>query len=260
MRRPIYIGIALCWCVISLAEDPLPPTPPKPDPIPVKIVAPKEVSGIGTKAEPFLFTPSTRCILELTGDVVDPAKVRWDKDDAPGDIEIIAGRYASFSLYRDGVYQLTAHGGDIYSKVWFQIHSGLDPPGPQPPGPTPPGPTPTVGKLWVVIIKDGAKLTQLPSSQMQALLSTKIRDYCDAHCFKGTDGKTTEFKIYEKDTDVSRQSPDIQKAFKTAVDDLTKSGGSGPWLTVSNGKYGFSGPLPPTEAAVLDKLKIYGGE
>lgn len=238
------------------AGDPSPVNPPAPEQDVAVLVAPKEVSGTGKRLDPYVFTTSTRCILRLTG---QNTGVAFDIDDAPSDIEIIDNRYASFSLYEPGLFQLTAHGGSIYSKVWFQIKSGTDPP----PGPPTPGPGPddqaVVGKLWVVIVKDGARVSQLPASQMQVLLSTTLRDYCATHCLKGTDGKTPEFKVYDRDTDVSQQSPAIQKAFKTAVEDLARSGTTAPWLTVSNGKTGYSGPLPLTETAVIEKLKVYGG-
>ena len=249
------------WCVVLIAScvmplraaDPPPVNPPTPEQDLSVLVAPKGVSGTGKKLDPYVFTTSTRCLLRLTGQNKD---VVFDIEDAPSDIEIIENRYASFSLYEPGLYQLTAHGGAVYSKVWFQIKSGTDPP---PHIEPPPDDQPIVGKLWVVIVKDGAHLSRLPSSQMQALLSTTLLDYCATHCLKGTDGKTPEFKVYDKDTDISQQSPAIQKAFNTAVDDLNKSGTTGPWLTISNGKTGYSGPLPLTEAAVLEKLKVYGG-
>ncbi|MDB5338688.1 MAG: hypothetical protein JWN70_4307 [Planctomycetaceae bacterium] len=249
-----WCSVLLMLCTTSLwAADPPPVNPPTPEQDLSVLVAPKEVSGTGKKLDPFVFTISTRCILRLTG---QNTGVVFDIDDAPSDIEIIDNRYASFSLYEPGLYQLTAHGGAVYSKVWFQIKSGTDPPPHVDPAPED---KTVVGKLWVVIVKDGAHLSQLSSSQMQALLSTTVRDYCTAHCLKGTDGKTPEFKVYDKDTDVSQQSPAIQKAFKTAVEDLAKSGTTGPWLTVSNGKTGYSGPLPLTEATVIEKLKVYGG-
>jgi hypothetical protein len=249
-----WYAVVLSFCTATLlAADPPSTNPPTPEQDLSVLVAPKEVSGTGKKLDPFVFTTSTRCLLRLTG---QNTGVVFDLEDAPTDLEIIENRYAVFSLYEPGLYQLTAHGGSIYSKVWFQIKSGTDPP--SPPVPTPVEP-PVVGKLWVVIVKDGAHLSQLPSSQIQALLSASVRDYCAAHCLKGTDGKTPEFKVYDKDTDVSQQSPAIQKAFKTAVEDLTKSGTTSPWLAVSNGKTGYSGPLPLTEAALLEKLKIYGG-
>ena len=252
--------LSLCvFCLLAgrvLADDPAPP----PAPLPPVIKAPKEVTGTGSKADPYVFTKSTRCILELVGDVPDLTKLKWDKDDAPSDLEIIASRYASFSLYEDGLHQLTAHGGDIYSKVWFQIHSGLDPPGPTPPGPTPDPQPPEPSPLYVVIIRDSSTLSKVPQAQQLAIRSLKVKDYCATHCLKGKDGQTPEFRIYEPDTDVSLQSAGIQKAFKTAVDDRAKSGDSGPWLAVSNGTTGYSGPVPEDEAKLLEKLQAYGGK
>lgn len=249
-----WCAVFCSLCVTSAwAADPAPVAPPIPEQDLSVLVAPNGVSGTGKKLDPFVFTASTRCLLRLTG---PNTGVEFDIDDAPADIEMIDNRYASFSLHESGLFQLTAHGGAIYSKVWFQIKSGTDPPAPVVPTPDD---KPVIGKLWVVIVKDGAHLTQIPSSQMQALLSTSVRDYCATHCRPGTDGQTPEFKVYDKVTDVSRQSPAIQKAFQTAVDDLAKSGTSAPWLTVSNGKSGYSGPLPLTESEVLEKLKVFGG-
>lgn len=252
-----WSSFSLIWLmtVAAVAQE-----PPVPKPAPVALTAPKEVSGTGKKLDPFVFTVSTRCVLTLSG---GNDSVRFDVDDAPTDLEILDNKYATFSLFEDGLFQLTAHGGDVYSKVWFQIKSGTDPPPPGPgpgpePGPVDP-PAPQPSPLWVVIVKDGATLSKLPASQLAALTSAKIREYCDSHCRKGTDGKTPEFKLYEKDTEVTRQSPAIQKAFQTAVEDMRKANSTGPWLAISNGTAGYSGPLPLTESAVLEKLKEYGG-
>lgn len=257
MKRLLF---ALCLICVPLAMPVFGDDPPPlvPTPAPSMLIAPKEVSGTGKKADPFVFTVSTRCVLTLTG---SPTNVVFDVDDAPSDIEILDNKYATFSLFENGLFQLTAHGGDVYSKVWFTIKSGTDPPPGPGPGPVDPPPDvkPVVGKLWVVIVKDGTKLSKYPQSQINALLSTKLRDYCASHCLTGTDGKTPEFKVYDKDTDVSQQSPAIQKAFKTAVEDMTKAGSIGPWLATSNGSQGFSGDMPLTDVAVIEKLKVYGG-
>ena len=270
LKQFLITVVVLSWCVITFAEDPPEPTPPPPKPAPAVLIAPKESSGTGTKTDPYLYTRSTRCLFELKGIIPEGTEWKWDVSDAPSDTvvldsktndagEIVGGRYATFSLYQDGLHQLTVYGGPIYSKVWFSIHSGTDPPPVDPIDPPGPKPDIVVGKLWVVIVKDSAKVSELPSSQTQALLSVKLREYCDTHCLTGTDGKTPEFKVYDKDTDVSKQSPQIQKAFKTAVEEMTKAGAI-TWLAVSNGKAGFSGQLPMTEATVIEKLQVYGGK
>lgn len=255
LKKLAICAVLLMWVDILWGDDP-PKEDPKPSP--AVIVAPKEVSGTGKKVDPYIFTKATRCILELQGDVTG---VKWDLEDAPTDMEILGNKYGSFSLYQDGLYQVTIYGGPAYSKVWFQIHSGLDPPKPIPDvDPVdPPMPAPVVGKLYVVIIRDGAHLTKLPSAQITAMSGVKIRDYCATHCLKGADGKTPEFRVYEPTTDVSAQSPGMQKAYKETLADMTKAGSTGPWLGVSNGTTGFTGPMPANDVDAIKKLSIYGG-
>lgn len=133
-------------------------------------------------------------------------------------------------------------------------------PGPQP-APLPPAPIVvpiTPAPLAVVIVKDNSKLSDLPSEQLAALMSGTLRDYCKSHCRLGPDGKTPEFRTYEWDTDTKLESKDIQDLFSDAVSHGKASGA--PWLAVSNGKAGFSGPFPATETEALAVLKKYGGE
>lgn len=254
--------VLLSFWSVGYCDDPKPvPVPPTPKPSAV-ITAPKEVSGIGTKKDPYIFTSSTRCLLSLVGAAEG---TKWDTADSPSDAVVIDGKYLSFSLFENGLYEVVAYGPDVYSKVWFSIKSGLDPPNPGPsPGPNPgPGPSPVpipTSKLTVVVVKNGSILSKLSAAKLQALLSSRVRDYCDKHCNFGADGKTPEFKIYEKDTDVGRQSANIQKAFKTAVEDMTAAKTEEPWIAISNGTTGYSGPYPDDEASVLTLLKKYGGE
>lgn len=235
-------------------DPPLDPT------VPSKIVAPTEVSGIGTKVDPYVFTTSTRCVLELMG---KNEGVTWDIEDAPTDTTILVNRYASFSLYEDGMFQIIAYGDGVYSKVWFKIKSGTDPPLPDPVDPVDPEPDIiTPAKISVVIIQKQLDLSKVPPAQLQIFTSTKIRDYAATHCMMGLDGKTPEFKIYQKNTeDLSKQSPAIQKGFKLALEDMQKSENEPLlWIAVSNGSQGFSGPLPANEEETLKLLKKYGGE
>ena len=269
MKKNILCSLLLVVVFWSFAycDDPK-PIPPAPVPTPVipskpTIVAPKDVSGTGTKKDPYVFTSMTRCILTLSG-TTGSEKIEWDINTAPSDSVVLDSKYLSFSLFEGGLFDVTAHGPDVYSKIWFSIKSGTDPPGPAPtpgPGPGPsPTPIPPSSQITVVVVKDGMTLSKLPQSQLQALLSSRVRDYCDKHCLKGADNKTPEFKIYEKDTVVDKQSANIQKAFKTAIDDMSAAKSNGPWIAISNGTTGYSGPYPVTEIEVLDLLKKYGGE
>ncbi len=132
-------------------------------------------------------------------------------------------------------------------------------PGPQP-LPIPPAPIVVpivVAPLRVLIVKDNATLGKLPSTQLAALMSGNVRDYCKSHSVLGTDGKTPEFRTYEWDTDVKAESTEIQGMFAEAVANGKASGV--PWLVVNNGTAGFSGPYPATEAEVFQILEKYGG-
>ncbi len=134
---------------------------------------------------------------------------------------------------------------------------------PNPVPPTPPVPPPPIvepivkAPFWVVIVKDGENLQAMPPAQLQILYSPEIRKYCEANCVKGSDGKTPEFRIFHKETDVSLESESIRAAFKIAVDDMAKTDKKS-WIALSNGKAGYSGPLPDTVPATLEIMKQYG--
>ena len=104
--------------------------------------------------------------------------------------------------------------------------------------------------LIVEETEDRAKLTE---PQRQILFSPDIRSYAAGHCAKGPDGKTPEFRIFDKDADLSHES-DVWRQFMAVKREAT------PWLVVSNGSSGFSGPLPATAADTLAILKKYGGQ
>jgi len=133
-------------------------------------------------------------------------------------------------------------------------------PGPKP-EPIPPVPIVepiTTAPLWVVILKDNDTLNQLPSSQIVAVMSGNVRDYCKIHCRPGTDGKTPEFHTYQWGQDVSKTSQAIQDLVREATADA--KGSKAPWIAMSNGTSGFSGPFPATESEALELLAKYGGK
>lgn len=116
----------------------------------------------------------------------------------------------------------------------------------------------TTGQLWVVILKDNDTLNTLPSSQIVAVMSGNVRDYCKTHCRLAADSKTPEFHAYQWGVDVSKESQAVQDLVKEATADA--KGSKVPWIALSNGTSGFSGPYPTTEADALALLKKYGGE
>lgn len=104
----------------------------------------------------------------------------------------------------------------------------------------------------VLMVYESADLSQLSESQKSVLYSTKIREYLNAKCSKGVDGKTSDYRIIDQDTDVSGDSDWWQEVMKRERKSL-------PWLVISNGKTGFEGPLPKSVDEALAVLKKYGG-
>ena len=269
--------MSMLCAAFTFADDPKPvptptPTPivvPTPAPTPVpnvenKLTPQKEVSGMGSKADPYIFTTSTRVLLTLNlPEATNPKpKVDWDLEDAPPDTLVLDDKYVTWSLYKAGDFQIIAHGSGLYSKVWVRVQASKPDPTPVPPGPNPPpNPTPVpTGKLWVVIVEESDNLTTVPSSILLSKFSQKVREYCYSHCVKNAKG-VPEFKVYDDDQDIadSGESAEIKDAFKAAVADRKAKNTDVPWIVISNGKDGYSGPLS-NEEDTLKLLKQYGGE
>src|SRR5258708_3064497 len=129
-----------------------------------------------------------------------------------------------------------------------------DPGGPTPPGPKPdPPPIPASG-LRALIVYETADLGKIPAAQASVLTAKSIRDYLNAKCPIGPDGKKREWAIWDKDTHISRNSSSF---LKTA---FQRKGASIPWIIISNGTSGFEGPLPADVTSTMTLLKKYGGE
>jgi hypothetical protein len=125
-------------------------------------------------------------------------------------------------------------------------------PGPQPPvPPAPPAPIPADG-LHVLVVIDAARLT---AGQAAALNSQAVRAYLNATCPKGPDGKTAEWRVWDKDVDPANESQLWQDAFART------KGKALPFIVVSNPQKGggFEGPLSADAGALLALLKKFGG-
>lgn len=164
---------------------------------------------------------------------------------APGDV---AGTEAL--IFPDAVYSLTPIGV-----------TPPTPPGPIPPGPTPPGPNPlpvpTAG-LRVLFMESEADRQTLPAGQQEILFSTapgSVRDYAAKTCVVGPDGKTPEFRVFDKNQKVDREP----KLWQDARAEFDRRQIPTPGWIVTNGTSGVAGPLPATSADALAVLKKYGG-
>lgn len=133
------------------------------------------------------------------------------------------------------------------------------PPGPTPPTPPTPEPTPNPipgDKNRVLIMYESSELSKLPASQAVQISSPTLRSYLNRKCLVGVDGVTPEYRIWDKDVDLSNTTQVWRDAMASAKKDPFKL----PVLAVSNGKTGWVGTLPTTEAETLVILKRYLGE
>jgi len=119
--------IAFSWSAPLLAEDPVPTPMPMPVQDLIVIVAPDaEVSGVGTRKDPFAFTPETVCALELTGTAKG---VKWKLDDAPPK-SIWRGNLVSFPLVTGEFILAAEWEGGSSRNYWFKIKGPNGPPQP----------------------------------------------------------------------------------------------------------------------------------
>ncbi len=125
-------------------------------------------------------------------------------------------------------------------------------PGPTPaPAPTPvvPPPIPSPG-LRVLMLYESADLTKYPAAQASIIYDQSLRIFLDGACAKGADGKSPEYRIWDKDVIASGDSPLWQTA-------LARPHPTMPWIVVSNGITGYEGPLPGNAADTLALVKKY---
>lgn len=146
-----------------------------------------------------------------------------------------------------------------YQKMLIKIGAAPQPPPvdpvdpkPEPPKPDPkPEPTPQPGKLRILIVEETADRSKLPTLQQDILFSPTVRTYIKTACSKSAEGNP-DFRVYDKDTDTSKEAAWVQTAMKEPRNSL-------PWIILSNGTAGYSGPLPANETATMELLKKYGG-
>jgi hypothetical protein len=129
-----------------------------------------------------------------------------------------------------------------------KVLDGLAPPGPPP--------IPSAG-LAALILVETENLSTLPKSQLEIIKGRgpgSVWEYLASHCAKGPDGKTPEFRMYDKDVDAGGESKFWQDALKLP------RGPEMPWLMCTNGRASYTGPLPLTKDETLKLLKKYAGE
>lgn len=125
-------------------------------------------------------------------------------------------------------------------------------PAPKPPEPINVAPIPVDG-FRVLFVVETADASKLPKEQLAILTSHDVRAYLNAKCVLGADGKTREWRQWDKDVSIEGEAAHWKAAMGRKRDSL-------PWLIISDGKTGYEGPLPMTIADTLKLLKQFAGE
>jgi hypothetical protein len=238
---------------------------PKPmEPVPVTDLMSGELYVIESLEQPCLVLDSRKgfvTIKKMTGPVTFYAKF---SDGAVRELEeerTYAGKYiyvvralAKGSVELMVVPEGTAEEDSVMRRTLNVMGiAPIPPPDPKPPDPDV-DPTPIPGNSnRVLMLYESSDLSRIPAAQAALLTSGNVRDYLERKCSKGPDGKTAEYRIWDKDVDTTNASKPWQDAMALPRDRM-------PWLMVSNGVTGFSGPMPADEASLLAKLKQYLGE
>ena len=125
-------------------------------------------------------------------------------------------------------------------------------PDPKPVVPDPPKPAPPIAipGFRVLFVVESSDLSKLPPEQVPIFTATPILSYLKSHCIQ-IDG-FPEYRIWDQDTPTANVS-------KTWRDAMALPRSSLPWIIISNGDTGYSGPLPANVADTLNLLKKYGG-
>jgi hypothetical protein len=135
-------------------------------------------------------------------------------------------------------------------------------PKPKPDEPPTIAPIPAPGFRFLILYEsdpmDMAEQRMSPQ-QNSIITSAIIRDWADANCPVGPDGKTPERRMWDWDVDTSS----VTELWRNAVtrSQLKAGGSKKPWILISNGdkKNGYEGPLPANVADTLELLKKWKG-
>lgn len=176
----------------------------------------------------------------------------------------------------EGVYRIAAYtvidGEPTEAAVCVvTIGRAVPRPKPNPPDPKPdpdvtPKDLPFAGVepagLRVLIIEESSERPKLTSQQRLILLSKTVREYLDAKTVKGKGPggvPWSEWRIYDKDQDVSQDSEHFKRAMGRDRKDKDGQPGKLPWLLIGNGVSGYDGPLPANVADTMTLLRKHGG-
>ncbi len=274
MKRALIVLLILAapaWATdIKFPAPTVPPAPPPPD---TPVILNKGQIYVVSSPAPFLLVcdkPELAKVIPLKipttimGDFVDP-----QPDDDKGGRTYASG--AAYVVKPTGVGEVILIAspdltGASVTRRTVECNQAPQPP-PVPPGPTPipPGPTPPLppdpfggqagaaaGTFRVLMVYDSAK--RLPEDQWSILVANApgtARAYARDHTNKGPDGYP-EIRVLPDGTPVADEPG---SALWKRV--MSRPRNSLPWVVIGNGKTGYEGPLPATQADTLALMKKY---
>lgn len=115
-------------------------------------------------------------------------------------------------------------------------------------GVTEPSPIPDIGFRVLITYSNDSK-SSLSRDQLAIIDSSDLREWLDAHCVKDAQN-VPEWRIWASEIQTNPDQPIWQKLMG-----LERK--SEPWITISTGRTGFSGPLPANEAETIKLLEKY---
>lgn len=164
----------------------------------------------------------------------------------PKTMHVVSAKAGSYT-----VWAIPVHHGLLGEALPVNVTVGDPGPGPGPVPPPSPAPIPVDG-FRALIVYDTTSLGKLPKEQETILYAKAIRDYLNAKCVVGADGKTKEWRIWPSTVNAAAES-------KLWQDALARPRASVPWILISTGKAGYEGPLPATVDATMTILQKFGG-
>lgn len=147
----------------------------------------------------------------------------------------------------------------------IQRHAAKVTIGEPPPDPPSAAPFPAPG-LAVLILREASQTTHLPASQQTIFTSPTVLNWLKENCVKLPDGNPPNqpaFRSYDDDYDLDELA-NAPEVFRVAYPIVIRAArdrerpDNEPWIAISDGKRGYSGPLPATVGETMELLRKYG--
>jgi hypothetical protein len=238
------------------------PVPPKPKPPAIPVLTPDTLYVVDYPGDAIVLA-SPPGVVRITTEA-GPVKIKAKFADGAGKVETrsFTGKSViTVEALTSGRAELIVIpvGATKESDIGRKLIDSLTAPLPPPVPPKPPAPKPSAAPIAgdgfkVLIVIEEMQAQTYPPAQQNAIYGKATRDYLNAKCPVGADGKTKEWRIYDQNVDASAESKVWQDAMK-------RERKSVPWIVVSNPQNGggFEGPLPTTEAEITALLRKFGG-